>query len=246
MRTGVDPGRDNIAGTADDGIMEVWSVPRTYPTFGQVNRLDDEHRAGRRRGQVLGLRGDGQQALRERLVVPRVLLDRSPRRPQQHPRNPNEAEYRAQSTNGSAGTTSRGTAADLPGRSSERHLELPWRHHVRVDVHRAAGRILPAHRPGAERARTRSSNVVVEGQAGRYDWVKLMDLRLSKTFRFGSHSFEGMFDVFNVTNSSVVLRRVTINGPNFMKPLATGGIDAASANPIPAPRIFRLSARWKF
>ena len=55
-RTGVDPGRDNIAGTADDGIVEVWSVPRTYPTFGQVIRLDDQHRAGRRRGQVLGVR----------------------------------------------------------------------------------------------------------------------------------------------------------------------------------------------
>jgi len=87
---------------------------------------------------------------------------------------------------------------------------------------------------------------VAEGQMGRYDWVKLVDFRLAKTVRFGRHSFEGMFDLFNVTNSSVVLRVVNVNGPNFMKPLATGGIDAASANPIPAPRIFRLSARWKF
>jgi len=39
---------------------------------------------------------------------------------------------------------------------------------------------------------------------------------------------------------------VTTNGPNYLKPLATGGIDAASANPIPAPRIFRLSARYRF
>jgi hypothetical protein len=39
---------------------------------------------------------------------------------------------------------------------------------------------------------------------------------------------------------------VNTNGPNFLKPLATGGIDAASANPIPAPRIFRLSVRYKF
>ena len=55
-----------------------------------------------------------------------------------------------------------------------------------------------------------------------------------------------MFDVFNLTNTSVVLRQVNINGPNYLKPLATGGIDAASANPIPAPRIFRLSARYRF
>jgi hypothetical protein len=39
---------------------------------------------------------------------------------------------------------------------------------------------------------------------------------------------------------------VTTNGPNFMKPLSTGGIDAASANPIPSPRIFRLSVRYRF
>jgi hypothetical protein len=55
-----------------------------------------------------------------------------------------------------------------------------------------------------------------------------------------------MFDVFNLTNSSVILRHVIRNGTDYLKPLATGGIDAASANPIPAPRIFRLSARYKF
>ena len=30
---------------------------------------------------------------------------------------------------------------------------------------------------------------------------QLVDVRLAKTFRFGKHSFEGMFDLFNVTNS---------------------------------------------
>ena len=98
----------------------------------------------------------------------------------------------------------------------------------------------------ARNALNSTVNVEVENQAGRYEWVKLLDLRFSKTFAFGKHSLEGMFDLFNATNSSVVLRRVTTNGPNFMKPLATSGIDAASANPIPAPRIFRLSARWRF
>ena len=34
----IDPGRDNAVGTADDGIVTVWSVPRSYPTFGQVIR----------------------------------------------------------------------------------------------------------------------------------------------------------------------------------------------------------------
>ena len=75
-------------------------------------------------------------------------------------------------------------------------------------------------------------NVTVEGQAGRYDWVKLSDLRLSKSLSIKErHTLEGMLDVFNLFNSSVVLRRVTTNGPNYQKPLSTGGIDAASANP---------------
>ena len=34
-RTGVDPGPDNITGTADDQTLTVYSVPSTYPTFGQ-------------------------------------------------------------------------------------------------------------------------------------------------------------------------------------------------------------------
>jgi len=91
-----------------------------------------------------------------------------------------------------------------------------------------------------------TQNLTVEGQAGRYDWVKLADLRLSKSLKLGPGSFEGMLDCFNLFNSSVVLRRVTTNGPNYNKPLSTGGIDAASANPIPAARVFRLSARYRF
>ena len=89
-------------------------------------------------------------------------------------------------------------------------------------------------------------NVTVEGHAGRYDWVKLTDLRVSKSISVGHGTFEGMVDCFNLFNTSVVLRRVTTNGPNYNKPLSTGGIDAASANPIPAARVFRLSAKYRF
>jgi hypothetical protein len=34
--TGIDPGRDNVTGTADDRPLTIHSVPRTLPTFGQV------------------------------------------------------------------------------------------------------------------------------------------------------------------------------------------------------------------
>ena len=35
--TGVDPGRDNAAGTADDQTLTVYSVPRTYPTSARTS-----------------------------------------------------------------------------------------------------------------------------------------------------------------------------------------------------------------
>ena len=34
--TAIDPGRDNVTGTADDRSLVIYSVPRSYPTFGQT------------------------------------------------------------------------------------------------------------------------------------------------------------------------------------------------------------------
>jgi hypothetical protein len=232
-RTGVDPGRDNIAGTADDGVIEVWSVPRTYPTFGQVNRFttntdpnEGEDKYWAYEATVSKRLSNGWSFLGSYTWDRREVHNNTPQ-------NPNQARYNWELPETNAGVRLSGT------------LDLPW------DVMFASTFTAQEGAYFSRVAQVRDAlntlvNVTVEGQAGRYDWVKLMDLRLSKIFRFGNHSFEGMFDLFNVTNSSVVLRRVTTNGPNFMQPLATGGIDAASANPIPAPRIFRLSARYRF
>ena len=33
VRSGVDPGRDNVTGTSDDGTVNVWAVPRNRPFF---------------------------------------------------------------------------------------------------------------------------------------------------------------------------------------------------------------------
>jgi hypothetical protein len=88
--------------------------------------------------------------------------------------------------------------------------------------------------------------VPVEGRAGRYDWVRMWDSRISKTFRINEHhSVEGRFDLFNTLNSNVVLSQVNTNGPDYLKPFALGG---ASVVPMPIlpPRIFRLGVRWKF
>lgn len=231
-RTGIDPGRDNIVGTADDGIIEVWSVPREWPTFGQVQTFftntgpeaDDRYTAFEATASKSYSNGWS-------MLASYSIDRRNVRNPA--PRDPNEARYNWELPETYQGVRLSGT------------YELPWGLLVAGTFTGQQGAYF--NRVAQVRnALNQLVNVVVEGQAGRYDWVKLADMRLSKTFRFGGQSLEGMFDLFNLTNSSVVLRRVTTNGPNFMKPLSTGGIDAAAANPIPSPRIFRLSVRYRF
>jgi hypothetical protein len=213
--------------------VEVWSVPNTYPTFGQINTLSTntsdnegedkywafEATASRRYANGWSLLGSYSWDRRD---VRNIA-----------PRNPNEQRYNWELPETHQGVRLNGT------------YELPWQFLVAATYTAQDGEYFPRV-VQVRNALNSLVNVTVEGQAGRYEWVKLLDFRFSKVFRFGKHSFEGMFDLFNATNTSVVLRRVTTNGPNYLQPLATGGIDAASANPIPAPRIFRLSARYKF
>ena len=225
---------------------QVWSVPRSYPTFGQVIRLttNTDSNEGEDKYRAFETTASRRYANGWSLLASYSIDRRDPRNI--NPRNPNEAAYRAQSTSGAIST-------DFPPEIAQTYqgirlsgtYELPWKMLVASTFTGQQGEYFPRI-VQAPNALNTLVEVVVEGQAGRYDWVKLMDLRMSKTFTFGRHSFEGMFDVFNLTNTSVILRQVIVNGPNYLKPLATGGIDAASANPIPAPRIFRLSARYRF
>ena len=246
LRTSVDPGRDNVVGTADDGTVDVWSVPRSYPTFGQVIRLTTNTEPGEGEDKYWAFETTASKRYANGWsLLASYTVDRRDAR-NINPRNPNEAQYRAQSQNGALANNFPAEAPHtFQGVRLSGTYELPWRILLASTFTGQQGEYFPRI-VQAPNALGSLVEVVVDGQAGRYDWVKLLDFRASKTFVFGSHSFEGMFDVFNLTNSSVVLRHVNVNGTNYLKPLATGGIDAASANPIPAPRIFRLSARWKF
>ncbi|MBI4475778.1 MAG: hypothetical protein HY654_01315, partial [Acidobacteria bacterium] len=234
-RTGIDPGRDNIAGTADDGVIEVWSVPRSYPTFGQNRRLTVNTAPGEGEDRYWAFEGTASKrhAAGWSLLASYSIDRRDVRNIQ--PRNPNEARYP--------------DTYELPliyqGVRLSGTYDLPWNIAVASTFTAQSGEYFPRDVQVRD-ALNQLVTLRVEGQAGRYDWVRLLDARVSKVVTVGKHSFEGMFDVFNLANTSVVLRHVNVNGPNYLKPLATGGIDAASANPIPAPRIFRLSARWKF
>jgi hypothetical protein len=232
-RTGVDPGRDNIAGTADDGIVEVWSVPSTYPTFGQVIRLTTDVADGEGADKYWAFESTASKRYANGWsLLASYSIDRRDQRNIQ-PRNPNEARYNWEQPQIFQGVRLSGT------------YELPWRLLVASTFTGQQGEYFPRD-VQVRNALNQLIDVRVEGQAGRYDWVKLIDLRFSKTLSWGRQSLEGMFDVFNLANTSVVLRHINVNGPNYLKPLATSGIDAATANPIPAARIFRLSARYRF
>jgi len=241
--TGVDPGRDNVVGTADDGVVQVWSVPRTYPGFGQVKSFFTNAAPGEGDDRYTAFEATFNKSLSNHWsLLGSYSIDRRDAK-NIDPRNPNEALY------GVVLTGSNGTWA-LPethqGMRLSGTVNLPWQMLMASTFTAQEGayydRIVQVRN-----ALNAVVNVTVEGQAGRYDWVKLADLRVSKTFTLaGHHNFEGFVDCFNLFNSSVVLRRVTTNGPNYNKPLSTGGIDAASANPIPAARVFRLSARYRF
>jgi len=230
MRTGVDPGIDNIAGTADDGIISVWSVPRSNPNFGTVSTLFTN---GARRDQYSAIEttvnkryGSGWSMLAS------YSLDRHTWQ-NNAPQNPNEAKY----------------SWTLPETNQQVHLNglydrLPWGLKLSATYTAQSG----AYYSRVVQVRDTLNqvvNVTVDGHAGRYDWVRLMNARASKVVKIGRHSIEGMIDFFNVLNSSVVLSQVNTNGPNYLKPLSSGN-GAATAESIPAPRIFRLGLRWMF
>jgi hypothetical protein len=65
--------------------------------------------------------------------------------------------------------------------------------------------------------------------------VKLLDLRVSKSFPIGKGKLEGLLDVFNINNSSAILSSNNLTGASFGNVLTTVN-----------PRIARLGARWSF
>ena len=68
-----------------------------------------------------------------------------------------------------------------------------------------------------------------------YPTVTLIDLRFSKGVPIGRGRLEGLFDVFNVTNSSAVLGSNNLTGASYGTVLTTVN-----------PRIARLGVRWSF
>ena len=79
-------------------------------------------------------------------------------------------------------------------------------------------------------------SIRVDPQAGRYDWVRLWDNRISKRFNtFGNQTIEGILDVFNSLNTNSITTQTNRVGSTYLQPTE-----------IVAPRVMRLSVRYKF
>jgi hypothetical protein len=228
-----DPGRDNILGTADDGIMQAWSVPRSYPGFSQVHQLITNNEKNEGVDTYTAYEATfNKQFSNGWSFLAAYTADLAKIR-NSDPQNPNDLVYNWQLPVWSYSVKING------------QYNLPWGLMYAATYQAQSGEYF-GRQAQMRNALNALVTINVEGQAGRYDWVKLMDNRISKTYQINDrHSIEGMVDVFNVLNSSVVLTHVTLNGPNYLKPLSTGS-GANVATPIIPPRIFRLGARWKF
>jgi hypothetical protein len=233
VRYGVDPGPDNVEGTSDDGQVQVWSVPRSHPGFGQINQLITNVAENEGNNLYTSYEltfnkqvSDGWSFLASYTADYAKITNN-------RPQNPNQMVYNWQDPKWYYTVKINGT------------YNMPWGMNYGATYTAQAGEYYGR----SVRVRNALNSLVtvqVEGIAGKYDWVKLWDNRISRTFRIGDqHSIEAMFDLYNTLNSSVVLSKVTVNSPDFGKPVAQGG-GATQASAIVPARIFKLGARWKF
>jgi hypothetical protein len=233
VRSAVDPGRDNVTGTADDGTMYAWSVPRSYPTFGQVNQLTTQVADGEATKNYTAFETFFQKQSSNKWSLLAAYTSDFSVINNIEPRNPNELYYNWQVPEWHHSLKMNATY-DLP-------YGVKWGTTFQVQSGQIYGRFAQMRN-----ALNQNVTVRVEGEFGRYPAVRLWDNRVSKVFSIGDRqTLEAMFDLFNTLNASTILSMVTTNGPNFLTPTQAAS-GAVSAAPILPARIFKLGVRYRF
>ncbi len=233
--TGIDPGPDNRTGTADDQTLTIWSVPRTYPGFGQnVERIVQT--TGANRYHAMGVTFNKQYANNWSFLFS-YDLDRRDLR-DSTPRNPNEALYGP----GTATGNNYGVQNFQFARKSWNHAMrlsgtylLPWGITFASSFQAQSGDYF------FREVQIRDANntlvpIRIDPQAGRYDWTKIWDNRISKRFKtFRNQSVEATFDLFNTLNANTVTAQTNRIGATYLQPTE-----------ILAARVFKIGFRYRF
>lgn len=239
VRNGIDPGRDNKVGTADDGVVYVWSVPRTYPTFGQINQFTTNRRKEEGSSVYTGyeLTYNRRYANKWSFLAGYTISFKKAGVPDAL--TPNALVYTFVVPSWDQAFKMNGT------------YDLPWGFRYSATYNAQSGDWY-GRTVQIRNALNTNVSVLVEPHVERYDWVRLWDNRLSRIFKLSEHeSIEGTLDIFNTTNINTVTSQVTTqvaggSNADYGKPLAGGGIDASAASSIIAPRILRFGVRWRF
>ncbi|MBI4471771.1 MAG: TonB-dependent receptor [Acidobacteria bacterium] len=240
VRYAVDPGRDNVAGTSDDRTMQVWSLAPTNPNRNRVWTRTVQVEGSEASDQYMAYEAtfnkqhsNGWSFLAGYTVDYAKISNNNPLTPNDwYSTNANVRAIRPKEWN--------------YGVKMSGQYDLPMGFMYSSVYHAVAGEYYGRQAQMRDALNTLVT-LQVEAVANRYDWIKIWDNRISKTFKIGDRqSVEAMVDIFNTLNSSVVRSHVNVNGPNYLKPISPGGIDASAASAIVTARIFRLSARWRF
>jgi hypothetical protein len=234
--TGVDPGPDNRVGTADDQTLTVWSVPRTHPGFG-LNRERIVQTTGDNRYHAMGVTLNKQYANNWSLLASfdtdyRDLRD-------SEPRNPNEELYGPGTATGNNYGVQNFQFARPSWNYSMRlsgTYMLPW------GMSYSSSFIAQSGDYFFREVQIRDANntnlaIRVVPQAGRYQWTKIWDNRVTKKFvTWKNQSIEGSFDLFNTLNVNTVTDQTNrVGSAAYLQP-----------DTIIAPRIARLGVKYRF
>lgn len=239
----VDWGPDNTLATADDGRVFAYSVPRSYPTQGQINTYITHARPGEGKGQWTAYEATVNKNFSNKWsFLGSYVIDMGHENPMD-PVNPNEMLYRYTILAGSNNPTYYTQPRWSQAFKTNAVYELPWGFMWASTYTAQSGNW---YNRQVQIRNNLGSTVTqnVQTNVGRYPWVNLWDNRVSKRFQIGERqSIEANFDLFNTLNINTVTSQTIQSNQN---PDASGRPAYGRPSEIIAPRIFKLSFRYRF
>jgi hypothetical protein len=230
MRMGTDPGPDNLVGTADDHQIPVWSVPRTYPTFGQVIEqiVQDEGPFQHGKYHSFGMIVNKQNSNGWSGLVS-LNIDRR-QQPWDRPIDPNDEFY-----NNLGGGDFEQPEWNYSFRMSGTYSRLPWGLLYGTAFSYQSGDYYDRE-VQLRNALNSTVNVIVQDNFGQLEPVRIWDNRITKRFNLArGQRIEAGFDIFNTLNTNAVTDINIRNGNDYLSP-----------EEVIAPRIMRLTLKYQF